>query len=45
LLGTQKLQVKSLIGARVPFDRAAEAYAMIDQSPGGKIKILLTYDG
>ena len=43
LLGAQKLQVKPLIGARVPFDRAAEAYAMIDQAPGGKIKILLTY--
>lgn len=43
LLGAQQLQVKPLIGARVPFACAAEAYAMIDQAPGGKIKILLTY--
>jgi threonine dehydrogenase-like Zn-dependent dehydrogenase len=44
LLEEQKLQVKPLIGARIPFERAAEAYAMIDESPGDKVKILLTYD-
>jgi threonine dehydrogenase-like Zn-dependent dehydrogenase len=44
LLEDQKLQVKPLIGARIPFERAAEAYAMIDESPGDKVKILLTYD-
>ena len=43
LLEEQKLQVKPLIGGRVPFERAAEAYAAIDQSPDEKIKILLTY--
>jgi threonine dehydrogenase-like Zn-dependent dehydrogenase len=43
LLAAQQLRVKPLIGARIPFERAAEAYAMIDESPGEKVKILLTY--
>jgi threonine dehydrogenase-like Zn-dependent dehydrogenase len=43
LLEEHKLRVKPLIGARIPFERAAEAYAMIDESPGEKVKILLTY--
>ena len=44
LLEDRKLQVEPLIGARVPFEQAADAYAMIDESPGDKVKILLTYD-
>ena len=44
LLEAQKLEVESLIGARIPFERAAEAYAMIDESPGDNVKILLTYE-
>lgn len=43
LLETLKLQVKPLIGARVPFERAAEAYALLDQQPGSRVKTLLTY--
>jgi threonine dehydrogenase-like Zn-dependent dehydrogenase len=43
LLEEKKLQVEPLIGARIPFERAAEAYAMIDESPEDKVKILLTY--
>ena len=43
LLEEQKIKVKPLIGARIPFEQAAEAYAMIDQSPGGTVKVLLTY--
>ena len=43
LLAHKMLQVKPLIGARYPFERAAEAYTIIDQTPGEKIKILLTY--
>ncbi len=43
LLEEKKLQVEPLIGARIPFERAAEAYAMIDESPDDKVKILLTY--
>lgn len=44
LLEEQKIQVKPLIGARFPFERAAEAYALIDRSPGAMVKLLLTYD-
>jgi threonine dehydrogenase-like Zn-dependent dehydrogenase len=43
LLAGQKLNVKPLIGARIPFEQAADAYAMIDQDSCNKIKILLTY--
>lgn len=43
LLEEEKLDVKPLIGARIPFGRAAEAYHLIDNSPGEKIKIILTY--
>ncbi len=43
LLEEQKLSVKPLIGARISFDCAAEAYNLIDQSAGEKIKIILTY--
>jgi len=45
LLEEGRLAVKPLIGARIPFWRAAEAYAMIDQSPANAVKIILTYDG
>jgi threonine dehydrogenase-like Zn-dependent dehydrogenase len=45
LLEQGKVAVKPLIGARIPFARAAEAYAMIDQSPAAAVKIILTYDG
>ncbi len=43
MLANQKLNVKPLIGDRVPFDKAAEAYAMIDEPSCSKIKIILTY--
>lgn len=43
LLEEQKLNVKPLIGARVHFESAAEAYKLIDNYPGDKIKIILTY--
>jgi 2-desacetyl-2-hydroxyethyl bacteriochlorophyllide A dehydrogenase len=43
LLATQKLNIKPLIGERVPFEKAAEAYRMIDQPGCSKIKIILTY--
>jgi threonine dehydrogenase-like Zn-dependent dehydrogenase len=44
LLEEEKLQVEPLIGVLIPFQHAAEAYAMIDESPGDSVKILLTYD-
>jgi threonine dehydrogenase-like Zn-dependent dehydrogenase len=37
------VEAHPLIGARVPFAEAARAYAMIDQAPDEKVKILLTY--
>ncbi len=43
LLADQKLTVKPLIGAKIPFEQAADAYALIDQASCSKIKILLTY--
>jgi len=43
LLAQRKLEVKPLIGSRVPFERAAEAYAMIDRQRGEGVKTLLTY--
>jgi threonine dehydrogenase-like Zn-dependent dehydrogenase len=43
LLAGQRLTVKPLVGARIPFEQAADAYTMIDQDSCGKIKILLTY--
>ena len=43
LLANGVLQAKPLIGACLPFTRAAEAYALIDTAPAGHIKILLTY--
>jgi threonine dehydrogenase-like Zn-dependent dehydrogenase len=43
LLARQKLAVKPLIGAKIPFEKAADAYALIDQASYDKIKILLSY--
>lgn len=45
LLAQGKVKVKPLIGLRVPFKQAAEAYEIIDKSPAEKIKIILTYGG
>jgi threonine dehydrogenase-like Zn-dependent dehydrogenase len=44
LLAAGHLQVQLLIGARVPFERAAEAYVMIDRAAAGLVKVLLTYE-
>ncbi len=44
LLEEGKLAVKLLIGARVPFAEAAKAYAMLSESPGAVVKVLLTYE-
>ena len=43
LLAKRRLEVRPLIGARIPFERAAEAYAMIDQGTAAGVKTLLTY--
>jgi len=44
LLENGKIEIKPLIGARIPFEQAAKAYTMIDESLDEKVKILLTYD-
>ena len=44
LLEDGKINVEPLIGARMPFEQAEVAYAMIDKSPDDKVKIILTYD-
>lgn len=43
LLEESKLIVKPLIGARFPFAEAARAYALLSESPGPAVKVLLTY--
>ncbi|HZQ05772.1 MAG TPA: zinc-binding dehydrogenase [Anaerolineae bacterium] len=43
LLAEQKIQVKPLISACIPFERAAEAYHLLDTAPSANVKILLTY--
>jgi threonine dehydrogenase-like Zn-dependent dehydrogenase len=43
LLAGHALQAVPLIGARIPFAQAADAYSLIDTSPAGHIKVLLTY--
>jgi threonine dehydrogenase-like Zn-dependent dehydrogenase len=44
LLEEKKLKVMPLIWERIPFERAPEAYELINHTPGIKAKILLTYD-
>jgi threonine dehydrogenase-like Zn-dependent dehydrogenase len=43
LLASGQLTVGPLIGARVPFEQAAEAYALIDQPGNDCVKVVLTY--
>ena len=43
LLESGRIAVSPLIGARILFSRAAEAYRMIDEAPASAAKIVLTY--
>lgn len=43
LLASRRVQVKPIIGVRLPFERAAEAYDCLDHGPGASAKYLLTY--
>jgi threonine dehydrogenase-like Zn-dependent dehydrogenase len=45
LLQSGAIEARPLIGDRVPFFEAGRAYAMIDQAPDEKVKILLAYPG
>lgn len=40
----QQLRPASLITHRIPFARAADAYALLDQQPAEAIQVLLTYE-
>lgn len=44
LIADQMIQTKRLITHRLPFDQAAQAYALISTNPGETIKVVLTYD-
>jgi 2-desacetyl-2-hydroxyethyl bacteriochlorophyllide A dehydrogenase len=37
------LKLAPLITHRIPFDRAAEAYALVDRRPGETVQVVLTY--
>ena len=43
LLAGEALKVKPMVGARVPFEQAAEAYRLIDRPGSDCIKAVLTY--
>jgi threonine dehydrogenase-like Zn-dependent dehydrogenase len=43
LLADGVLDTAPLLGPRVAFERAAEAYALVERDPGAAAKILLTY--
>lgn len=44
LMAAGKLRTDGLITHRFPFDRAAEAYALIDEHPDEVVKVVLTYE-
>jgi threonine dehydrogenase-like Zn-dependent dehydrogenase len=43
LLASGSLDVDALITHRIPFERAAEAYELIDRSPPETLRVVLTY--
>lgn len=44
LIADRVVRTGGLITHRIPFDRAAEAYALITDTPQDTIKVVLTYD-
>jgi 2-desacetyl-2-hydroxyethyl bacteriochlorophyllide A dehydrogenase len=44
LLASGRLRTDGLITHRIPFERAAEAYQLIDQRPAEVVKVVLTYE-
>jgi threonine dehydrogenase-like Zn-dependent dehydrogenase len=43
LLADGRLDVDAFVTHRIPFERAAEAYDLIDRRPGEALRVLLTY--
>lgn len=44
LLAAGELHVAEMITHRIPFERAAEAYALVDEHPDAIVKVLLVYE-
>jgi len=40
-----KLELGNLISHRLPFDRAAEAYPLLDERPGEAVQVVFMYEG
>jgi len=45
LLEDPRLRLRALVSHRVPFERAPEAYELIESRPAGLAQVLLTYEG
>jgi len=43
LLG--RLELGQLITHRIPFERASEAYTLLDKTPGEALQMIFTYEG
>jgi threonine dehydrogenase-like Zn-dependent dehydrogenase len=43
LLASGRLDVDTLVTHRISFERAAEAYELIDRSPEEAVRVVLTY--
>jgi threonine dehydrogenase-like Zn-dependent dehydrogenase len=43
LLADRRLDVEAFVTHRIPFERAPEAYDLIDRRPGEALRVLLTY--
>jgi threonine dehydrogenase-like Zn-dependent dehydrogenase len=43
LLATGKLKTDGLVTHRIPFEKAADAYQLIESKPEDAIKVILTY--
>jgi 2-desacetyl-2-hydroxyethyl bacteriochlorophyllide A dehydrogenase len=43
LLG--RLELRELISHRIPFERAPEAYMLLDERPGEALQVIFTYEG
>ena len=45
LLFTDRVSVKGMLDGRFPFERAPEAYQLLDGEPQGAVKVALDYGG
>jgi len=40
-----RLDLGDLISHRIPFERAPEAYRLLDERPGEAVQVVFTYEG